>query len=78
MRAPLKVWASKRSVREGIADVPECWLDRFAVAQPGDVRKFGSARNATLVYRTSAILDAVEAGLYFEAAPVGAAIKAEG
>ena len=71
MSQPVKVWASKRSIRESIADVPECWLERFAVAQPQDLRKFGIARNATLLYRTSAVLDAVEQGLYFEPFPAG-------
>ena len=70
MSAPVKVWASKRSIRESIADVPENWLERFAVSQPEDLRKFGTARNATLLYRVSAVLDAVEAGLYFEPVPV--------
>ena len=37
----MKVWASKKSIRAEIADVPEGWLDRFAVEQPGDIRKFG-------------------------------------
>lgn len=70
MIPPVKVWASRRSIRESIADVPENWLDRFAIAQPEDLRKFGTARNATLLYRTAAILEAVEQGLYFDAIPI--------
>jgi len=61
----MKVWASKKSIREEVADVPEGWLDRFAVEQPGDIRKFGDAKNATLDYRVSAVLEAIEIGKYF-------------
>lgn len=61
----MKVWASKKSIRAEIADVPEGWLDRFAAEQPEDIRKFGDAKNATLDYRTSAVLEAIEQGKYF-------------
>lgn len=64
----MKVWASKKSIREEIADVPEGWLDRFAVAQPADIRKFGDSRNSTLDYRVSAVLEAIEQGQYFRVA----------
>lgn len=63
----MKVWASRRSIRAEIADVPEGWLDRFAVNQPDDVRKFGDARNSTLVFRSSAVVAAIEEGRYFRA-----------
>lgn len=58
----MKVWASKKSIRAEIADVPEGWLDRFAVEQPGDIRKFGDSRNATLDYRVSAVLGRLSSG----------------
>lgn len=75
----MKVWASKNSIvgmakigknwvkmpGEGIADVPEGWLDRFAAAQPDDIRKFGDSRNCTMVYRVSAICEAIEQRKYF-------------
>lgn len=64
----IKVWATKKSIRESIADVPEGWLDRFAAEQPDDIRKFGDARNSTLNYRVSAVLEAIEAGKYFRVA----------
>ena len=63
----MKVWASRRSIRAEIADVPEGWLDRFAVAQPDDIRKFGDARNSTMVFRSAAVVAAIEEGLYFRA-----------
>lgn len=63
----MKVWASRRSIRAEIADVPEGWLDRFAVNQPDDVRKFGDARNSTLVFRSAAVVAAIEEGRYFRA-----------
>lgn len=64
----MKVWASKKSIRAEIADVPEGWLDRFAAEQPADIRKFGDSRNATLDYRVSAVLAAIEDGRYFRVA----------
>lgn len=67
----MKVWASKKSIRAEIADVPEGWLDRFAVEQPGDIRKFGDSRNATLDYRVSAVLEAIEDGKYFRIGKMG-------
>jgi len=61
----VKVWASKKSIREEVADVPEGWLDRFAASQPADIRKFGDAKNSTLNYRVAAVLEAIEDGKYF-------------
>jgi hypothetical protein len=61
----MKVWATKKSIRSEVADVPEGWLDQFAVSQPDDIRKFGDARNSTLNYRVTAVLEAIEAGKYF-------------
>jgi hypothetical protein len=58
-------WGKKSDIRQQVANVPENWLDTFAVKQPNDIRKFGSAQNSTLLYRSSAILEAVELQLYF-------------
>ena len=58
----MKVWASKNSIRAEIADVPEGWLDRFAVEQPGDIRKFAATRNGSMLYRVEAVLAAIENG----------------
>lgn len=74
----MKVWASRRSIRAEIADVPEGWLDRFAVAQPDDVRKFGDARNSTMVFRSTAVVAAIEDGRYFRAVNDDAAAAQEG
>jgi hypothetical protein len=64
----MKTWASKSSIRAEIADTPEGWLDRFAAARPNDIRKFGDSRNSMLLFRTSAVLEAIEQGLYFRTA----------
>lgn len=56
----MKAWASAKSVRAEVADVPEGWLARFAVAHPDAVRKFGDARNATLLFSTQAVIKAIE------------------
>lgn len=61
----LKVWATKRTIMESVADVPENWLDEFAAKQPNDIRKFGDSQNSRLNYRVSAVLEAVEAKKYF-------------
>ena len=58
-------WGKKSDIRQQVANVPENWLDVFAVKQPNDIRKFGSAQNSTLLYRSAAILEAVEQQLYF-------------
>ena len=58
-------WVSKKGCRDKVAEVPENWLVKFAAAQPQDTRKFGDARNSTMLYRSSAVLAAVEAGMYF-------------
>ena len=69
-------WVSKKGCREKVAEVPDNWLVRFAANQPNDIRKFGDARNSTLLFRTSAVLAAVEAGKYFQSAVEEAARKA--
>lgn len=61
----MKIWASKKSIREEVADVPGNWLDEFAANRPNDIRKFGDAQNSTLLYRVAAVVKAVEAGMFF-------------
>lgn len=60
----MRVWASKDEVRAEVASVPENWLMRFALHQPGDVRKFAEQSNGKVLYRVGAVLDAIENGLY--------------
>lgn len=55
----MKVWASARSIKAEIADVPSGWLIRFAVKHPDQVRKFGDARNSSLLFRVGAVLKAI-------------------
>lgn len=55
-----KVWATAKSIRADIADIPEHVLAEFAVSHPADVRKYGPGRNSTLVFRTAAVLDYIE------------------
>lgn len=62
-------WVSKKGCRDKVAEVPENWLVRFAAAQPQDTRKFGNASNSTFLYRTTAVLAAIESGLYFRTEP---------
>lgn len=57
-----KEWASKDALIEEVADVPENWLRRFAVAHPLDCRKFSASRNGSMMYRVSAVLEAIESG----------------
>lgn len=66
-----KVWASKSSIIGEIADVPDNWLDKFAAAEPQNIRKFTAARNSRLVYRVAAILAAIEARKYFQGLSAG-------
>lgn len=61
----IKVWASKSSIIDEIADVPDNWLDKFAAAEPQNIRKFTAARNSRLVFRVAAILAAIEERKYF-------------
>ena len=65
----MKVWASMKSIRAEVADVPENWLLRFATKRPGDIRKMGDSVNSTLLFRSAAVLDAIEAGELKRAAP---------
>lgn len=58
------VWARMKKIQEMVADVSETWLDRFAAAEENknNVRKMGTYQNAPLLFRSSAVLAAVEAG----------------
>lgn len=58
----MKIWASAAAVRAEIADVPENWLIRFAATRPDDTRKLGESSNSKLLYRSSAVLEAIESG----------------
>ena len=59
-RLPLMVWATAADIRERIAGVPNNWLVRFINRFPHDVRKMGGSRNATLLFRVSTVLKAIE------------------
>lgn len=59
-RLPLMVWATAADIRERIAAVPVNWLVRFINRFPHDVRKLGNAKNATLLFRVSTVLRAIE------------------
>lgn len=56
------VWGRVEDIKREVANVPENWLRMFMIRHPADVRKFGSSRNSTLLFRSEAILAAVEAG----------------
>lgn len=71
MDSATMVWATEKALKERVADVPGNWLERFMAARPNDIRKFGTARNSRLMYRVSAVLDAIEAGEFFREAAEG-------
>ena len=56
------VWGRAKDIQREVANVPENWLIRFAVMRPDDVRKLGDERNSSLLFRVSAVLDAIETG----------------
>lgn len=56
------VWGRADDIQREVAHVPENWLRTFAVRHPADIRKFGNSRNSTLLFRSAAIIAAVEAG----------------
>lgn len=58
--APLPVWARKQKMQE-LTGAPDNWLYDFAAEHPESVRKFTAARNGTLVFRVSDVLDAIQA-----------------
>ena len=53
------VWLSSKELKY-IAAVPDNWLLRFAATHPGDIRKLGESSNSKLLYRVSAVLEAIE------------------
>ena len=55
-------WGRMQDIQREVANVPENWLRTFQVRHPADVRKFGTSRNSTLLFRSEAVLAAVEAG----------------
>ena len=56
------VWGRAQDIQREIAHVPNNWLIRFAVMRPDDVRKLGDAECSSLLYRVSAVLEAIETG----------------
>lgn len=58
-------WGRKEDIQGVVANVPDNWLIRFAANRPNDTRKFGDSRNATLLFRSAGVLEAVEAGEMF-------------
>lgn len=56
------IWGRADDIQREVAHVPDNWLVTFRVRHPADVRKFGNSRNSTTLYRSQAILDAVENG----------------
>ena len=55
-------WGRVEDIKREVANVPENWLRTFMVKHPADIRKFGTSRNSTLLFRSDAVLAAVEAG----------------
>lgn len=62
----MKVWASKKAVRSEVADVPFNWIDSWIAAHPSDVRRMGTADNATIVIRVDSLLKSIEDGEIFK------------
>ena len=56
------VWGRADDIQREVANVPMNWLYRFAAKRPNDIRKMGEAQGSSLLYRTSAILEAIESG----------------
>lgn len=54
------VWARADRIKAEVADVTDEWLTRFRVTHLGDVKKLGPNQNARLLYRTSAVLAALD------------------
>lgn len=55
-------WGRAEDIQREVAHVPENWLRTFVLRHPADIRKFGTSRNSTLLFRSAAVLAAVEAG----------------
>ena len=60
------VWGRKEDIQVGVAHVADKWLLKFAAKYPQHTRKFGPSKNATMLYRSAAVLESVEAGETFE------------
>lgn len=74
------VWGRAKDIQQEVAHVPSNWLIRFAVMRPDDVRKLGDEQNSSLLFRVSAVLEAIETGecnrkRKFEPDPTPADIK---
>jgi len=54
----LQMWKRKDGIKQ-YADVPDNFLRTFAKKHPESVRKFGTAKNATLLYNVAAVLAAI-------------------
>lgn len=70
------VWGRAEDIRREVADVPAGWLRRFAKGRPGDVRKLGDAQCSTLLFRVSAVLDAIANGEFKRAYNYGKEVSA--
>ena len=58
--AALPVWARKDTVQR-LTGCPDKWLYGFAATHRDDIRKFGhGGRNGVLIFRVSAVLEAIE------------------
>lgn len=55
-------WANKKTIQKEVATVPDGWLYTFAASHPDDVRKLGDSQQSAMLYRSQAILDAIEQG----------------
>lgn len=55
-------WGREKDIQREVANVPNGWLDAFAVAHKADTRKLGTSQNSTLLFRSEAVLAAVEGG----------------
>lgn len=53
-------WARAERIQAEVADVTDEWLARFKATHLGDVRKLGPNRNARLLYRSEAVLAALD------------------
>lgn len=60
-------WGRMPDIQREVAHVPQKWLAGFAIAHPGDVRKLGSWDNAAVLFRSTAVLAAIEAGEFYTA-----------
>ncbi len=61
----MKAWASAKSIRNTIADVPTRYLELFAANLPAHVRKFGDGATGAVVYDTAMLLSCIRRGVRF-------------